>query len=444
MQLPQKQTADSQPLPEGDVRPTPNEIHAQASRRQFLAASALGGVGALFTDNWETVAAEIKGNGAARAARTGSDVGSLFPFIESQAVHDHFPLSFLDDAYTSLASWKEKARSKVFELLHYSPPKCDPAAETVERVDCGDYFRERVLFNTTPDLRIPAIVLVPKNASRPLPTIVALHDHGAFFLWGKEKLVEMPGENPQLKTFREQYYGGKSTAIELVRQGYLVIVIDMFYWGERRMLLDDDSADWRERPASLSRERIQAFNSRASQAEPLVGRTIYAAGFTWPGVMFWDDIRTVDYLVTRPDVDKQRIACVGLSVGGLRSCHLAALDDRIRAAVVVGWMASFPYQLKKHIVNTIGHTKVVPGLYKYLDYPDVASLAAPTPLLVINGKRDGLFQPEGVQASFDKLHACYKKAGVPDHVHTSWYDTPHEFNAAMQQEAWEWLRKWLH
>jgi len=132
-----------------------------------------------------------------------------------------------------------------------------------------------------------------------------------------------------------------------------------------------------------------------------------------------------------------------LSVGGLRSCHLAALDSRIRAAVVVGWMASFPTQLKKHIRNTIGHTKVVPGLYQHLDYPDVASLAMPTPLLVINGSKDGLFDLDGVKRCFSKLHACYEKSGAPDHCQTRLYDTPHEFNTEMQVEAWEWLRRWV-
>src|SRR5207249_8457186 len=168
--------------------------------------------------------------------------------------------------------------------------------------------------------------------------------------------------------FKKNYYGGKSIASELARQGYVVVVIDMFYWGERRMLLDDDPADWRERPRSITAERIAEFNRRASQSEQLVGRTIYSAGFTWSGVIFWDDIRTVDYLLTRPEVDPRRIGCVGLSVGGLRACHLAALDERIRAAVVVGWMASFPAQLQRHVKNTIGHTKVVPGLYRHLDY----------------------------------------------------------------------------
>ena len=413
-----------------------------ADRRTFLRAAASAGSGLLLAVRFDLNATEPVG-AASPPAPTGSDVGSLFPFIRSQAVKGEFPLSFLNPRFDSLPDWKKTARGKLLELLHYSPAACKPAAETVESVDCGEYTRELVRFNTTPDLRVPAFVLVPKKAPKLSPAIVALHDHGGFYLWGKEKIVEIEGENPALGNFRKQYYGGKSTAIELVRQGYIVAVIDMFYWGERRMLLDEDAADWRERPSSLTRERIQAFNSRASQNEQLVGRTIYAAGFTWPGVMFWDDIRTVDYLLSRPDVDPKRIGCVGLSVGGLRSCHLAALDQRIRAAVVVGWMASFPRQLKRQIRNTIGHTKVVPGLYRHLDYPDVASLAMPTPLLVINGAKDGLFDLDGVKASFEKLHACYAKAKVPDNCRTRLYDTPHEFNAEMQTEAWAWLKKWM-
>jgi dienelactone hydrolase len=423
--------------------PVPN---SRLNRRGFLQWTTALGLSANSVINGTS-----KGSAAAlgvtpppaASSVTSSDVGSLFPFIQSQAVHGEFPLSFLNPGFRSAPRWKQAARRKVLELLHYAPLACKPAAETVERVDCGDYVRERVWFNTTPDIRVPAYVLVPKNALGPLPAVIALHDHGGFYLWGKEKIVALPDENPALASFRQQYYGGRSIAIELVRQGFLVVVIDMFYWGERRLQMDDDPADWRERSAQLTKERIQAFNSRAGQNEQLVGRTIYAAGFTWPGVMFWDDIRTVDYLMSRPDVDPKRIGCVGLSVGGLRSCHLAALDDRIRAAVVVGWMASFPAQLKKHIRNTIGHTKVIPGLYQHLDYPDVAALALPTPLLVINGTKDGLFDLEGVRASFKKLNACYAKAGVPDHCRTRFYDTPHEFNLEMQTEAWDWLKRFV-
>ena len=411
-------------------------------RRRFLQATAGVGLGSWLSRPSASSAAEAVLT-LPPAQITGSDIGSLFSFIQSQAVKGEFPLSFLNARFRSVRRWKKLARGKLLELLHYAPPRCNPAAQVVERVDCGDYTREKVWFNTTPDVRVPAFVLVPKNATRPLPAVIALHDHGGFYLWGKEKIVALPDENPVLREFRGQYYGGRSIAIELVRQGYLVVIIDMFYWGERRMLLDDDPADWREREPNLTKERVHAYNSRSSQNEQLVGRTIYSAGFTWPGVMFWDDVRTVDYLLTRTDVDRQRIGCVGLSVGGLRSCHLAALDDRIRAAVVVGWMASFPAQLKKHVRNTIGHTKVVPGLYQVLDYPDVAALAIPTPLLVINGSKDGLFDLDGVKVSFAKLSACYAKAGVPGHCCTRLYDTPHEFNLEMQTEAWAWLKRFL-
>lgn len=82
-------------------------------------------------------------------------------------------------------------------------------------------------------------------------------------------------------------------------------------------------------------------------------------------------------------------------------------------------------------------------MYRHLDYPDVAALALPRALLVINGRRDGLFEPDGVRRSFEKLAACYAKAGVPDRFRGRLYDAPHEFNAQMQGEAWEWLKKWV-
>jgi len=407
-----------------------------STRREFVQALAAAAGSSFLTAGAASVQPKA-------AALTGPDVGSLFPFIQAQAVKKDFPLSFLDKSFTDRAVWKHQARAKLLGLLHYAPAPCDPRPEVVEREDRGDHVCERVYFNTTPDLRVPAYVLLPKKANQRLPAVVALHDHGGFYLWGKEKLVETDGEHPVLTAFKKRYYAGTSTATALAKKGYVVAVIDMFYWGERRMILDDDADDWRKRPKNITPERVAAFNRRSSEGEQLVGRTIFAAGFTWPGVMFWDDVRTVDYLLTRPEVDPKRICCVGLSVGGLRACHLAALDDRVKAAVVVGWMTSFPAQLERHVRNTIGHTKVVPGLYRHLDYPDVASLAMPAALLVINGSKDSLFQSEGVKTSFDKLASCYKKAGIPERVRTRLYQAPHEFNAEMQAEAWAWLRKWV-
>ncbi len=420
------------------------------SRRQFLEQISAAALATAWLQN-VSIGQEKQGRENAQptpnvlplAAHTGSTLGSLYPFVKSQADKLTFPLSYTNAAFRELAAWKAQARGKLLDLLHYAPEKCDPKAEVVRRIDRDGYIQEELSFQTTPDMRVPASLLLPKNRSRPAPGIVALHDHGGFYLWGREKLLENEAEHPTLTDFRKGAYAGKCIAAELARQGYVVLTIDMFYWGERRMLLDEDPADWRERPVSMPAERVQLFNRRASQNEQFAARALMTAGITWPGVMFWDDMRSVDYLVTRPEVDPQRIGCVGLSIGGLRSMHLAALDERIRAAVICGWMASFPAQLKTHLLHSIGFTKLIPGATRWLDYPDIAALAMPSPILVINGRQDGLFEPAGVQSCFDKLAACYQKAGVPDRFRGSWYDTPHEFNSDMQAEAWKWLERWL-
>ena len=99
-----------------------------------------------------------------------------------------------------------------------------------------------------------------------------------------------------LTEFRQRYYSGRSTTVELVRQGYVVIVIDMFYWGERRMMFAADPEALRTRSRSLTSADINLFHQRCSQNEQLVARSFLTAGATWPGAVLWDDIRTVDYL----------------------------------------------------------------------------------------------------------------------------------------------------
>ena len=363
--------------------------------------------------------------------------------MQGQADRSTFELSFLRNEFKDLRGWQRTARARVFDHLFYAPPKVDAKPELIRRTDRGDYVEEYLTFQTTPDLRIPAYVLLPKQARVRAPAILVLHSHDGIYLWGKEKVVALEQEHPSLTTFKQQRYGGKSIASELARSGYVTMAIDMFYWGERRMLRGDDPASYRERPVTMSEADIRAFNQRASQDESLVGRSLFTAGITWPGVILWDDIRALDYLASRPEVDATRLGCVGLSVGGYRSYLLAALDDRIKAAVDVGWMTSFGAQIRQHVINTIGLSFHINGLYRYLDFPDLAALAAPRALMVINGSRDALFALDGVKAAFDKIGRLYAKAGSPDRVRCRLFDAPHEFNLEMQAEAWEWLGKWV-
>ena len=381
----------------------------------------------------------------APAAGPGPDephTGNLYPFIQQQA-DSPSALSFLRPEFRSLGKWQKQARARLFDRLSYTPAGVKPEAEVVRRTDRGDYTLEYIRLRTTPDLTAPAFVLIPKNAKLPAPGIVALHDHGGFYMWGKEKILAEDGEHPVLTEFRQRFYGGRSITEELVRQGYVVIAIDMFYWGERRLTFAGDPAAVRDRTLDLTRADIDALHRRSSQNEQLVARSLFTAGLTFPGILMWDDIRTLDYLAQRPEVDAKRLGCVGLSVGGYRSYLLASLDSRIKAAVAVGWMTSFPKQVRRHVINSVGFTFGIPAMLRDLDYPDLAALIAPRALMVINGSRDGLFQSDAVKDAFAKVEACYRKAGAPDRQSCRLYDAPHEFNPEMQPAAWEWLKQWV-
>lgn len=413
------------------------------NRRRFVKTATLG---ALSLSVFRRAERELSGSEpAAFPGETpippDAQVGNLYPVLQTIAEDSVCELSFLGNRFSNLEEWKREARSKVFGLLHATQRVCVPPSEVVGHVDCGDHVREKIYFNTTPDIRVPAYLLLPKGAKKPRPAVVALHDHGAFFVWGKEKLVALENKHPSLTEHKRRYYAGRSYASELARRGYVVIVIDMFYWGERRMRLAADPPAWRE-PAAMSAEDVTAFNRRSSTSTPLIATGLFEAGVTWAGLMFFDDIGTVNYLVTRPEVDPERIGCCGLSVGGFRSAWLAGLDSRIKAAVVVGWMCTARAMLQSKLTS-IGFWKTVPGLYRYMDLPDVVSMTAPGALMAIHGTQDKLFTNDGVQAAYDKIARVYAKAGVPDRFEGVTFDGPHEFNVAMQDKAFAWLDRWL-
>jgi hypothetical protein len=119
---------------------------------------------------------------------------------------------------------------------------------------------------------------------------------------------------------------------------------------------------------------------------------------------------------------------------------LAALDPRLKAAVDVCWMTTFASQIKSHIVNTMGESFLIPGMYRYFDLPDLAAAIAPRALMLLMGSRDGLFPASAMTASFDKIQRCYGKAKTPRQQLCRLFDAPHEFNANMQEQVWEWLK----
>jgi dienelactone hydrolase len=370
-----------------------------------------------------------------------ANLGSLFVDLNRLAGGEAYPLSFLNERFRSHEAFRAEARAKVLDLFRYQPTPVEPRAEVVERVELADHIRERVVFSTAPHFRVPAYVLIPRGLRRPVPAVVDLHSHGGMFLFGKEKVIDFGRNHPAMTAYQEDNYDGRPTATALVRRGYVVIVIDAFFFGERRLILDADLGRGWDR-SRYSADDIRHLNQQCRAKEATLAKSMVFAGPTWPGVVAWDDLRTVDYLVTRPEVDAKRIGCLGISMGGYRAMYLTALDDRIAAGCVTGFMSTVRPMQRAH-VDTHSWVHYLPELHRHLDWPDVASLASPRALLVQQCRQDRLFPPAGMQQAVDKIAAAYAKAGCADRFSGRFHDAPHRFTRAMQDEAFAWLDRHL-
>ena len=361
-------------------------------------------------------------------------------------------LSFLDSKWDSVASWKREARPVFKSHLHYNPKPKPLSAKTVKREEREGFVLETLEISATDAYDIPGWLLIPSNRTGPLPGVVAIHDHGGRYVWGQEKILSHPGELPAVTERRNQFYG-RPYAETLARRGFVVLVIDGFYFGKRR--LRPEEMDVATAPGNVrellrelaglkpnTAEWIRVVDRVCSVSETLTAKTVFSTGATWPGMLAWDDMRSVDYLSSRPEVDSERLGCVGLSIGGLRTAYLVAADSRIKVSCVVGWMTQFQEQLRNHLRS---HTWMVyiPGLYGQLDLPDAAALTAPGALMVQQCSQDRLYPTSGMEGSVDKLRRIYAKAGIAERFRGVFHDVPHSFTPAMQDEAFDWIEKWI-
>ena len=342
--------------------------------------------------------------------------------------------------------WRSRGRAELERALSYAP-KTVPLDVKVHRVEKRAGYELRVIsFAGSAHYRIPAYLLVPAQGNRPFPAVVALHDHGGWFFHGKEKLVGMDGEHVALKGFREQYYGGRPYAEELARRGFVVMVPDAFYWGERRLQYQDPPAELRKRLAPFdpaSAEYVRAVNTYLRERVYELNTWLSFSGTSWMGIVSYDDRRSVDVLASLPEVDATRIGCVGLSGGGYRSTYLTGLDRRIRASVIVGWMTSLPTTLD---ISYSVHSGLFDafGVHANLDHPDIASLAAPDcAILVQDCARDRLFTRPGMEAAIQKIQSVFAGQKHAERFQGKFYDVPHQFNVEMQEDAFRWLERWL-
>jgi dienelactone hydrolase len=355
-------------------------------------------------------------------------------------------LSFRQAQYKNLDQWRKLARERYRQMLLQPNTGRTPQAQVLHQFEHDGLSVEHLQWQLPYGPPTEAVLLKPLGATGRLPAVVGLHDHGGNKYFGVRKITKTTSEqHPLMVKHQEHYYSGRAWANDLARRGYVVLVHDAFTFGSRRMRLGDLPATVKGSLAEVDPEaedEIQRYNQFAGGYEHLVSKSLLCAGLTWPGVFTGEDERAVDYLVSRPDVDADRVGCCGLSGGGLRTTFLTGLHPRIKVSCCVGMMTTWrDYLLNKCYTHT--WMCYIPTLPRDLDYPEIIGLNVPNPVLVLNNSQDQLFTLPEMQRADRILTEIYQKAKAPDHYKASFYDGPHKFDAAMQKESFEWFDRWL-
>ena len=383
---------------------------------------------------------------AAPAQQVSSDVGNFYPLLDAYAGQHGARLSYLaDEGWKNTEKWRKTAKAQLHELLAFDPQPAPLHSEVLSTTRRDGYTQYLVRYNLNALQKTEAFLLVPDNLKKPAPAVIALHDHGGFYFFGKEKHTLTDNQPPILVDYVQNLYEGRYYADELAKRGFVVLCPDVLYFGSQKLdpalLLDSKGYEEKAQDASES-ERIQLYNRQvAGPNETAMNKTILTAGTTWLGIIAQNDRVAVDYLLSRPEVDPDRIGCIGLSLGGLRSTYLFGLDPRIKTGVVAAFSTTYEHMLRQHAHHT--WMMYVPRQAQFLDLPDVASLNAPRPLLVMNCRQDKLFSIAGMQAAEQKLSAVYTKMKAPEKFEAVYYDVPHSMTIQMQEDAFAWLEKWL-
>jgi dienelactone hydrolase len=296
--------------------------------------------------------------------------------------------------------------------------------------------------------RTHAWVLKPAGSPEPLPGVIALHDHGGFKFYGKEKIADGPNNAEKvIIAYREGAYGGRAFANALAREGFVVLVPDTFLWGSRKfplaampewILETTDATEhlWKTTNTPLEMAR---YNRATHFHELMIEKYCALLGTTLAGVISHEDRIAVNYLQTRADVRADKIACIGLSGGGNRSALLQATCDAVKAAVIVGLMSTYEGLLDHNVTS---HTWMLfpHGWARHGDWSDLAAARVPSPLLVQYDLEDDLFTKEGMQAAHERLALHYQNAGKPENYQGEFYPGPHKFDLEMQLAAFAWLK----
>jgi dienelactone hydrolase len=300
------------------------------------------------------------------------------------------------DDPAAIPAWRDRARSRLLELLGPDATPVPLDLEIDDPVDVGTYARHHVLFDSEDTMAVPAYLLVPHDRDRPGPAVLAIHGHGP----GKGEVCGLDDDEETRAAIAEDHgdYGHR-----LAEAGYVVLAPDLRLFGERKgfVLPERYACD------------LNLVHAYAAGANPLAQN-------------LWDLRRTLDVLAGHRLVDPDRLGVVGFSYGATCALFLAALDDRVRAAVVSGYLCT--WAASHRLPGNLCGSQVLAGMLGRLDHVDVGGLVAPRPLLVESGTEDLAFPADGARAVVEALRAVYGTLGAPDALDHDVFDGDHEWH----------------
>ena len=352
--------------------------------------------------------------------------GEIPTYVEQLKQELTYPMSWGSSPIKNFSKWKKTAREKVFECM-MTPPKRAKAWEmqVLEEEQRDGYKAQKIAFDINAYARITAYLLIPDGSGK-YPAVNLLHDHGAHLFIGKEKMIRPFGVSQEVlddaDAWVRQLYEGQYLGDYLAKHGYVVFSMDAPMWGERG------------RKEGVDRKKYDLIAGNMM----MLGRDLSA-------FMTYDDIAGTDFLASLPMVDAEKIGCAGCSMGAYRSWMLSALSDRIKVGASICWMLTTDAQLTRRYgrKENGGFANCIPGLRQYLDYPHIASLACPKPMLFINGTKDHLFPIPGVKDAFEQMHEVWKSQNADDHLDTELWDIPHACGIKAQAKILEFLDQYL-
>jgi dienelactone hydrolase len=296
-------------------------------------------------------------------------------------------------------AWQRRLRAKLTELIGGFPPAREPLRPvTLETRTYQGYRREKVVFDSRPGVSVLVYVLIPTSAAAPAASVICVPGHGR----GVDDIV---GIDEQGRDRADKPGYAHDFAIQVAEAGLAAVAMEPMAFGCRR-------------------DPINARHGLAQKGcEPAAGGALLL-GETMIGWRVYDVMRVLDYIATRPELDAGRVGCMGISGGGTATLFAAALEPRIRAAMVSGYLNTF-----RDSIGSLAHCidNYVPGILNWAEMHDIAGLIAPRPLFVESGEKDAIFPIAASLESFNHVHEIYEVFGAVDRIEQEIFPADHSF-----------------